>query len=57
MTPQHTARLGRARDLLAASFDVSDCVLACYSAAGFGADLRSVAGPELVLISSSDIYR
>ena len=55
MTPQHTARLARARDLLAANFDVSDCVLACYSAAGFGADLHS-AGPRLVLISLSDLY-
>src|ERR1035438_3689068 len=35
MTPQHTARLARARDLLADSFDVSDCTLAFYSAAGF----------------------
>ena len=56
MTPQHTARLARARDLLAASFDVSDCVLACYSAAGFSADLRSAAGPGLILISASDLY-
>jgi uncharacterized protein len=57
MTAQHTARLARARDLLAASFDVRDCVLACYSAAGFSAELRSAAGPSLVLISPSDIYR
>jgi uncharacterized protein len=56
MTPQHTARLARARDLLAANFDISDCALACYSAAGFSADLRSAAGPGLVLISSSDLY-
>jgi hypothetical protein len=44
MTPQHTARLARARDLLAANFDISDCAPACYSAAGFSADLRSAAG-------------
>jgi hypothetical protein len=56
MTPLHTARLARARDLLASSFDISDCALACYSAAGFSADLRSAAGPGLVLISSSDLY-
>jgi hypothetical protein len=57
MTPHHTARLARARDLLAANFDVSDCALACYSAAGFSPDLRSAAGPGLTLISSSDLYR
>jgi len=57
MTAQDTVRLTRARDLLAASFDVSDCVLACYSAAGFSADLCSAAGSGLVLISSSDLYR
>ena len=56
MTPQHAARLSRARDLLAASFDISDCALACYSAAGFSADLRSAAGPGLILISPSDLY-
>jgi uncharacterized protein len=56
VTPQHTARLARARDLLAASFDISDCTLACYSAAGFSADLRSAAGPGLILISPGDLY-
>jgi hypothetical protein len=56
MTPHHTARLTRARDLLAANFDISDCMLACYSAAGFSADLRSAARPDLVLISASDLY-
>jgi uncharacterized protein len=56
MTAQHTARLTRARELLATSFDVSDCVLACYSAAGFSAELRSSAGPGLVLISPADLY-
>jgi uncharacterized protein len=57
MTPRHTARLARARDLLATNFDVSECALACYSAAGFSADLRSAAGPGLALISSRDLYR
>jgi uncharacterized protein len=57
MTAQHTARLARARDLLAGSFDVSDCALACYSAAGFSADLRSAAGPGLILVSSGDLYQ
>jgi hypothetical protein len=45
MTTRHTARLARARDLLAASFDISDCTLACYSAAGFSAVLRSATVP------------
>jgi hypothetical protein len=57
MTAQHTARLARARDLLAGSFDVSDCSLACYSAAGFSADLRAAAGPGLTLVSSGDLYQ
>ena len=57
MTPRHAARLARARDLLATSFDVSDCALACYSAAGFSDDLRSAAGPRLKLISLADIYQ
>jgi hypothetical protein len=57
MTPQHTARLARARDPLADSFDVSDCTLAFYSAAGFSADLRAAAGPGLTLVSSADLYR
>jgi hypothetical protein len=57
MTPHHTARLARARDLLAANFDVSDCTLACYSGAGFSPDLRSTAGTGLTLISASDLYR
>ena len=56
MTLQHVGRLARARDLLAASFDVSECTLACYSAAGFSADLRSAIDPALILVSSSDLY-
>jgi uncharacterized protein len=57
MTPCHAARLARARDLLAATHDVSDCVLACYSRAGFSDDLRSAAAPQLALISLGDIYQ
>jgi AAA+ ATPase superfamily predicted ATPase len=56
MTPRHAARLARARDLLSANFDVSDCALACYSAAGFSEDLRAAAGQQLRLISLDDIY-
>lgn len=57
MTRQHTARLARARDLLAGSFDVSDCALACYSAAGFSTELRSATDPRLILVSSGDLYQ
>ena len=57
MTPRHAARLARARDLLASNFDVTNCVLACYSAAGFSDDLRAAAGPRLQLISLADIYQ
>ena len=57
MTPYHAERLARARDLLAANFDVTDCALACYSAAGFSVDLRTMAGPGLSLVSLADIYR
>jgi uncharacterized protein len=57
MNRHHTARLARARDLLSATFDVSDCVLACYSAAGFHDDLRSDADSRLALITLEDIYR
>jgi AAA+ ATPase superfamily predicted ATPase len=57
MNRQHTGRLARARDLLSASFDVSGCVLACYSAAGFDDDLRSDASSELALITLEDLYR
>lgn len=56
MGRQHTERLERARDLLAASFDVSDCVLTCYSAAGFHDDLRSAAGPRPALFTLDDLY-
>ena len=57
MTPYHAERLARARRLLATSFDVTDCALACYSGAGFSADLRAMAGPGLSLVSLADIYR
>ena len=56
MGTQHVARLGRARELLAASFDTADCVLACYSAAGFHDDLTSDRTPGVALISLADLY-
>jgi uncharacterized protein len=56
MTGRHVSRLARARELLAASFDTSDCVLACYSGAGFSSDLRAGIDPGLALISLEDLY-
>jgi uncharacterized protein len=55
MGPRHVARLRRARDLLAASYDTTDCVLACYSAAGFHGDLRGATG--LKLVTPRDLYQ
>jgi len=52
----HVERLARARDLLSANYDTSDCVLACYSGAGFHDDLRTAKDPRLVLIALDDIY-
>jgi hypothetical protein len=57
MSTRHAERLGRARDLLSATFDTADCVLACYSAAGFTDDLRAASGQGLALVSLEDIYR
>jgi uncharacterized protein len=57
MGRQHVERLARARDLLSASFDTRDCVLACYSAAGFRDDLRTERDGKLSLITLDDIYR
>jgi hypothetical protein len=41
----HVGRLARARDLLSASHHTSDCVVACYSAAGFQDDLSKATDP------------
>ena len=41
---------------IAAGYDTSDCVLACYSAAGFHDDLRAARDPRLALITLEDIY-
>jgi hypothetical protein len=56
MGGHHVERLARARDLLAAGYDTSDCVLACYSAAGFHDDLRAARDPRLALVTLDDIY-
>jgi len=52
----HVERLARARDLLSASHDTSDCVLACYSATGFHDDLRKARDPRLAPTTLGDIY-
>jgi len=57
MDLRHLARLRRARDLLGASFDTSGTVLACYSRAGFDAELRAAAGPDVLLADLETIYR
>jgi uncharacterized protein len=56
MGHQHVERLARARHLLSDAFDTSDCVLACYSAAGFHDDLRAADDARVVLVSLDDIY-
>jgi AAA+ ATPase superfamily predicted ATPase len=54
---RHLARLRRGRDLLAGSgFDVSDTVLACYACAGFDAELRTAAGPGVLLVDLEAMY-
>ena len=52
----HVRRLARARDLLSGSYYTSECVLACYSAAGFRDDLTDTTASRLALISLDDIY-
>ena len=56
MSLRHLMRLRRARDLLAASFDTSETVLACYSRAGFDAELRAAAGSDVLLADLDAIY-
>jgi AAA+ ATPase superfamily predicted ATPase len=57
MGMRHVERLRRARDLLAANFDTTDCVLTCYSGAGFSEELRSAADSRLSLVTLDDIHR
>ncbi|MGD0242990.1 MAG: ATP-binding protein [Streptosporangiaceae bacterium] len=56
MGGHHVERLARARDLLSTSYDTSDCILACYSAAGFHDDLRATHDPQLALVTLNDLY-
>jgi hypothetical protein len=57
MGTRHVDRLRHARDLLAGNYDVDDCVLACYSAAGFTDELRAAADPRVALVPLADIYQ
>lgn len=54
----HLRRLERARDLVAAKgYDVSETVLACYTAAGFAPDLLEAAnGGDVLLIDLDRMY-
>jgi uncharacterized protein len=56
MGRQHVERLAAARDLLSSTFDTADCVLACYSAAGFSTELRTSKVPRTLLVTLNDIY-
>lgn len=57
MDARQVERLGRARDLLAVrGFDTRGTVLACYSGAGFGADLRSAKRGDVALIDLDRLY-
>lgn len=59
MTSQHVDRLRRARDLLAVrGYDMTATTLACYSGAGFDADLISAARSrsDIRLIGVDDLY-
>lgn len=56
MSRQHVERLAAARDLLSSTFDTTDCVLACYSAAGFDTELRTSKVPRTLLVTLNDIY-
>jgi uncharacterized protein len=57
MGRRHVERLAAARDLLSGTFDTRDCVLACYSSAGFDDDLGGVRDPGLALIAVDDLYQ
>ncbi|MDR2985855.1 MAG: ATP-binding protein [Nocardiopsaceae bacterium] len=60
MSIRHLERLRRARDLLSVrGYDTRAAKLACYSGAGFDADLREAAraDQDVMLISLDDLYR
>ena len=49
---RHVDRLERARDLLARDYDTSDTILACYSGAGFAADID----PAVLTVGLDELY-
>ena len=52
---RHLSRLARARDLLASrGYDTSATVPACYSGAGFDAELRAAAAKEKVFLADAE---
>jgi AAA+ ATPase superfamily predicted ATPase len=56
MGRRHLERLARARDLLTVKgYDTRSTILACYSAAGFDDELRSISGA--LMIGPEDLYR
>ncbi|MGH3304210.1 MAG: hypothetical protein ACRDOK_21535 [Streptosporangiaceae bacterium] len=58
MGARHLARLRSARSTLAGKgFDTSQTVLACYSSAGFDAEVQAAAlGPDVLLADLDAIY-
>ncbi|MER5443488.1 ATP-binding protein [Streptomyces sp. NPDC002790] len=53
----HVHRLERARELLASKgYDTRDTVLACYSGAGFTAELSAERRPDLALVGLDRLY-
>ncbi|MGW0801812.1 AAA family ATPase [Nonomuraea sp. NPDC002799] len=59
MGRHHLERLARARDLLERKgYDTRDTVLACFGAAGFGAELRAVAAGDgrVLLVGLDELY-
>jgi hypothetical protein len=58
MGVEHLDQLRRARQLLAGrGYDTAGTVLACYSAAGFDAELRAGASPsDVLLVGLDDLY-
>jgi len=52
MGRRHVDRLNRARQLLSKDYDTSETILACYSAAGFEADIE----PSVLTIGLNELY-
>jgi uncharacterized protein len=56
MGKRHLDRLARARDLLSANFDTTDCTLSCFSAAGFTKELQDGEDADRLLVTLDDLY-